>query len=170
MITNGKNKIKAFTMIELMVVIMIVSFVMFGIGIYMIDIQRGWGNMFSRVHSNVVSDALITRKTFDGIVRQSARYYSLSPDRSSILVNYFDDIVNSTEIIADRYAEFYMLGDELWVEYGIRQPKTQIRSTKLAENVTSCTFGGEGVALIMSLQLDNGKESLDIVHSAILHN
>jgi prepilin-type N-terminal cleavage/methylation domain-containing protein len=170
MTVNAKNNKKAFTMIELMVAIMISTFVMLGIAIYIIDIQRGWGNMFGRVHSDIVSDALIARKTFDGVVRQSARYYALSPDSSRVTVTYFSDIVNSTEIFPDRYAEFYTIGNELWVEYGIRSPKTQTRVTKLAENVVSCTFDGEGPAAIMSLQMDNGEQSIDLIHSAILHN
>jgi hypothetical protein len=170
MTANRTNNIKAFTMIELMVAIMISTFVMLGIGIYIIDVQRGWGNMFGRIHSDIVNDALIARKTFDGVVRQSARYYALSPDSSRVTVNYYNDIINNTEIFPDRYAEFYTVGNELWVEYGIRTPKTQTRVTKLAENVTGCTFDGEGPAAIMSLQMDNGKQSIDLIHSAILHN
>jgi len=168
--TDRKNNTKAFTLIELMVVIIVATIIMLGISIYIVDIQRGWGNMFSRVNGDIVSDALIARKTFDGIVRQSARYYALSPDGSRVTVNYFNDIVNSTEIFPDRYAEFYTIGNELWVEHGIRTPKTQTSVTKLAENVTSCTFHGEGPATIISLQMDNGKHSIDLIHSAILHN
>ena len=129
-----KHNAKAFTMIELMTVIIISIIMLLGIGVYMVDIQRGWAKMLARVHSDVVSDAVIARKAFDGTARQSARFYALAPGGNGIEVNYYNDPANSTALFPDRYATFYVLENQLLVEHGIRAPKTELRTDILANN------------------------------------
>jgi prepilin-type N-terminal cleavage/methylation domain-containing protein len=165
-----KHKTKAFTLIELMIVVGIAVVVLLGIGIYMVDIQRGWSKMVSRVHSDVVTDAIIVRKAFDGTVRQATRLYTLVPGGNGIEVNYYDDPVNTTELLPDRYAKFYVSGDQLLVEHGIRDPKTELRTDVLANNVTEWIFSSEGAAAKMFITLDDGKLKIIAACSAVLHN
>lgn len=166
-ITKNRN---AFTLIELMVTIAISFIVVMGIGTFMVSVQRGWGQMFNRVHGDVVQDAYISRKAFDGTVRKAARHYTIAEDKTSVEVDYWNDTANNDAEFPDRYAKFYWLDDKLFVEHGIRVPRAPFRTQILAENVTDCRFTGTGTALKMSLQLDDGKQKLQVITSAVLHN
>jgi prepilin-type N-terminal cleavage/methylation domain-containing protein len=166
----GKHKPKAFTMIELITVIAISVIVLLGIAVYMVDLQRGWAKMLAWVHSDVVTDSIIARKTFDGTVRQAARFYALVPGGNGIEVNYYSDPANNTALLPDRYATFYVLENQLLVEHGIRDPKTELRTEVLANNVTGWFFSGEGAAAKMSITLDDGKHKMTTTCSAVLHN
>ena len=165
--TKNRN---AFTLIELMITMAISFVVILGIGAFMVNVQRGWGQMFNRVHSDVVEDAYISRKAFDGTVRKAARHYTIAEDKTSAEVDYWNDTANNDAEFPDRYAKFYWLGDKLFVEHGIKTPRAPIRTEILAENVTSCRFTGIGTSLKMSLQLDDGKQTLQLITSAVLHN
>ncbi len=158
------------TLLELIITMAVATIVIVGIGVFMVDIQRGWGRMFSRVHSDVVADAYIARKAFDGIVRKSARHYWIGADGSSVEVEYWNDTANNDATLPDRYARFYLSDNRLLVEHGIRSPRTELRTDVLAEDVTGCTFSGIGTALKMSLFLDNGSEAISLVSSGVMHN
>ena len=170
MSVQTKHNAKAFSMIELMIVVVISAIVLLGIGVYMVDIQRGWCKMLARVHSDVVTDAIIARKAFDGTVRQSARFYAMVPGGNGIEVNYYNDPANNMAPLPDRYATFYVSGDQLLLERGIREPRTELRTEVLANNVTASVFSGEGAAVKMSITLDDGKLKITAACSAVLHN
>ena len=157
-------------MIELMVAMSVSVIILLGIGVYMIDIQRGWAKMLARVHSDIVIDSIIARKAFDGTVRQAARFYALAPGGNGIEVNYYTDPANNTALLPDRYATFYISGNQLLVEHGVRDPKTETRTDVLANNVTNWTFSGENSAVKMSITLDDGKQKMTTACSAVLHN
>ena len=157
-------------MVELITVIAISAILLLGIGIYLVDVHRGWAKMVDWVHSDIVTDSIIARKAFDGTVRQSARFYSLVPGGNGIEVNYYTDPANNTALLPDLYATFYVSGDQLLVERGIRDPKTELQTEILANNVTDWFFSGEGSAAKMSITLDNGKHKMTTACSAVLHN
>jgi len=170
MVRNRMKRRNGLTLLELMITIVIAGIVIAAIGIFMINTQRGWGRMFRRVHSDVVADAYIARKAFDGTVRKSARRYTISPDQTSVEVEYWNNTANNDAAMPDRYARFYLSNGRLLAEHGIRSPRTQLRTDVLAEDVSTCVFTGIGTALKMSLFLDNGSETASLVSSAIMHN
>ena len=79
-------------------------------------------------------------------------------------------LISPGRSIPDRYAKFFYLNDQLLVEHGVRNPRAAMRTELLAQNVSSCKFSGAGTSLKMSLELDNGREIIKVVTSAVLHN
>ncbi|MEE8320942.1 MAG: prepilin-type N-terminal cleavage/methylation domain-containing protein [Gammaproteobacteria bacterium] len=168
-----KNTIRlrnGFTLVELMVTMVAAFIIVLGIGAFIVNIQRGWGQMFTRVHGDIVQDGYIARKAFDGTVRKAARHYTISDDATGVEVDYWNDTANNDAIMPDRYARFYCANNQLLVEYGINNPRTEIRTDLLASSVSSCSFAGAGTSLKMNLLLDNGRQNLRVVTSAVLHN
>jgi len=157
-------------MVELITVIAISGILLVGIGIYLVDTHRGWAKMLDWIHSDVITESIIARKTFDGTVRQSARFYTLVPGGEGVEVNYYTDPANNTALLPDLYATFYVSGNQLLVERGIRDPKTELQTEVLANNVTNYVFASESTAVKMSITLDDGKHKMTTACSAVLHN
>ena len=109
------------TTVELMVAFAIGIIIFAGVTILLVDSQRGWNRMYSRLYSDVVTDSFIVRKTFDSIVRKSASAYSSIDDEGSWLeVCYYADEFSA---VPDLYARFYESDGDLNIEYGTLEPK-----------------------------------------------
>ena len=165
-----KNK-RGFTLTELTVVMAMAPVVILSMGIVLVDSQRGWNQMYNRVYSGVVTDGYAARKTFDTVVRKS----SITRERlgnGEVEVYYYNDPASSTEL--DRYARFYADGTELLVDYGELNangsPKGPRQTVTLARNVEFASFSVAGTCVQMTLRLDNGREALTVMTSAIRHN
>ncbi len=60
---------RGFTLIELAMAAAISTIVILGVGVLLVDSQRGWIRMYNRIYSDVVTDSYVARKTFDVVIR-----------------------------------------------------------------------------------------------------
>lgn len=161
---------KGFTLIELMIATGLASAIVVGVGVLLVDSQRGWNIMFSRSYSDVSTDSHVARRRFDSVVRNASNQgVLLSADGSWVEVYYYSD-PNSTNV--DRYARFYNYSDgsQLIIEYGAVQPRQILNNETICGNVSSCVFKSAGNSIQMLLTLDDGSQSATIVTSAVPHN
>lgn len=163
---------KGFTLIELMISTALAGVVIVGVGMLLVDSQRGWNKMYNRTYSDIVTEAQVARKRFDSVVRNaSSQGILLSNDSSWVEVYYYGD-PNST--IVDRYARFFNYSGgssgQLMIEYGVIDPKQILITETLCVNVSSCIFKTAGNSAQMVLTLDDGTQSATVVTSAVTHN
>lgn len=164
---------KGFTLTELMLTITIATIVIIGIGVVLADNLRGWNRMYNRVYSDVVTDGYVAKKAFDAVVRKAtSKRCELDTNGQFVEVYYYQDF-SSTE--PDRYAIFYINGQELLVNYGPLEAGTgntlsPSSTVKLARNVRSVNFSVTGACVKMVLELDNSSEAITVTSSAIRHN
>ncbi|MHC4088130.1 MAG: prepilin-type N-terminal cleavage/methylation domain-containing protein [Planctomycetota bacterium] len=165
------NRKKGFTIIELMIATGLASTVVVGVGMLLVDSQRGWNRMYSRTYSDISTDSHVARRRFDSTVRNaSTQGILLAADGSWVEVYYYSD-PNST--IVDRYARFFTYGDgpcQLLAEHGAVEPRQILNTETICGNVTSCVFKSAGNSAQMILTLDDGSQSATIVASAVMHN
>jgi hypothetical protein len=171
-IKKRKANRKGFTIIELMIATGLASAVVIGVGMLLVDSQRGWNRMFSRAYSDVSTDSHVARRRFDSTVRNaSTQGILLAVDGSWVEVYYYSD-PNST--VVDRYARFYtyLNGDnnQLLVEHGAVEPRQALNTETVCGNVSSCVFKSAGNSAQMVLTLNDGSQSATIVASAVMHN
>jgi Tfp pilus assembly protein PilW len=163
---------KGFTLIELMIGTGLASAVIIGVGMLLVDSQRGWNKMYSSTYSDVVTEAQVARKRFDSVVRNaSSQGILLAADSSWVEVYYYGD-PNST--IVDRYARFFNYSGgnsgQLMIEYGIIEPKQILITESLCGDVSSCIFKTAGNSAQMVLTINDGTQSATVVTSAVTHN
>lgn len=174
----SKKKLKTrpgFTLAELAVTTVIAGIVISGIGIILVDSQRGWNKMYSRIYSDVVTDSYVARRAFDSVIRKaSGEKFLLSEDGDWVEVCYYAD---SGSTAVDRYARFYYIEEvdgvetgRLNVEYGKLNPRETLTIQTVCENVTSCVFKGTGRSAQMILTLDDGSQTVAVTSSALMHN
>ncbi len=159
---------KGFTLIELTIATGLASIVIGGVGMLVVDSQRGWNKMYNRTYSGVITDSHVARRTFDRVVRNASNQgISLADDGSWVEVYYYGD-PNST--IVDRYARFISSNSQLFIEDGVLEPRQTSSTETICGNVSSCVFKTFGSSVQMICTLDNGSENTTIVASAIPHN
>ena len=157
-----------FTLTELTIAAALSALVISSVGFLMIDGQRGWHQIYSRVSDGVTTDGYVASKTFDKLVRKASRSYSA--------VNAADDWVelgyhqSLTPGLPDRYALMYESNGDLKVEYGIRDPRQTLTTTTLCSNVVNCDFQTVSGSVQMALTLDDGSTSVAVMSSAVMHN
>jgi len=168
----SKKKITAqrgFTIIELMLVLVLAMIILAGIGVVVVDSQRGWHRMYERIYSDIVTDSYIARKTFDRVIRQASGERFLLDDTGNWIEVYHYADGNST--VVDRYARFFHEGDgQLNVEYGSLVPRETISIHTVCGNVSSCVFKGVGRSAQMILTLDNGSQTATVISSSVMQN
>jgi len=170
-----KNEImnrKAFTLVELMVTAFAAIIIIFGVGIVMVDSQKGWNKMYNRVHGDVATGAYVARIAFDTVIRKASINRSLlDVDDQFIEVYYYNDFSSA---YPDRYAIFYRNGSLLMVDYGsydwFERKTTLSTSVTLADHVKAVQFSVHGLSMRLVLTLDDGKEAMTLVTSALRHN
>jgi len=166
------KKAKGFTLVELILTALVAVIVMAGAGLVLVDSQRGWNKMYNRVHGDVTTEAYVARRAFDKVVRKSSVSRSLvDADGQFVEVYYFEDF-NSTK--PDRFANFYREGSLLMVDYGKYDWDTKTTTTEstvtLSHNVKAVNFFVQGLSVQMLLTLDDERESVTMVSSAVRHN
>jgi hypothetical protein len=172
-----KNKARnrcGFTIIEVMVASVMAVIITFGLAVVLSDAHRGWNTMYNRAYSDVVTGSHIAARTFDGIVRKSSIELSQFT-ADEVTACYYAD---SNSVVIDRYSRFYISDSNvLCVEYG--QYNGQVKPPEytpegdpvtICGNVSFCSFMKNGRSMQMVLTLDNGKEELTTVTSAVMHN
>jgi hypothetical protein len=162
---------KGFTLVELMIATGLASTVVVGVGMLLVNSQRGWNTMYSRTYSDVSTDSHVARRRFDSVVRNASNQGVLmSADGSWVELYYYSD---PNSVIVDRYARFYNDSDnsgQLIIEYGVVEPRQTLNTETVCENVSSCIFKSAGNSIQMLLTLDNGSQSATVVTSAVPHN
>ena len=176
---NRLKRCKGVTLTELMVTLILAAIMMLALGTVLVDNQKGWLAMYSRTFSDVVVHAYVTQNRFFTLVRKSsiAVYeYELSVDETHIVaveVYYYSD-TSTTDL--DRYARFYIADGTLSIDEGVIDTtvlpwvKETPATTVLAENVASGYFDINGSSIQMVLNLDNDREDMKVITSAIRHN
>ncbi len=142
--------------------------VILGLGTILVDSHRGWSGTFNRIYSDVVVEGHAARKIFDSVIRNASNTNILLGSSGSwVEVSYYNDS-DSTQL--DRYARFHTSDDELMVTYGTLNPRAEINTRKICDNVSSCVFINTGISVQMILKLDNGSEKATVMTSALAHN
>ncbi len=156
------------TIVELIVAVGVAIIIIAGVTILLVDSQRGWNRMYSRLYSDVVTDSFIVRKTFDSIVRKSASAYSSIDDEGSWLeVCYYAD---EFSVAPDLYARFYESDGDLNVEYGTLDPKQTTSVQPICSNVVGCVFKKVGKSAQMILTTEEDSQQITTITSAVMHN
>lgn len=163
---------KAFTLVELMVTMAIALIVLLSVGMVLVDSQKGWNTMYNRVYGDVVTDGYIARKTFDAVVRK-ASIKRVDFVSSNDFYTYYYQEQASTKL--DRYARFYTSDNQLMVDYGhLDDNENRLKAYNtviLAKNVKTAYFANPpGVAIQMILELDDGRQTMDVTCTANRHN
>jgi len=162
------NNKKGLTIVELLVATVFLSIAVLAVGLVIADSQRGWNVLYSRVYSDIVTDGYSARRLFDSIVRKASSDDITVGDSGDWLeVHYYGDSDSSQP---DRYARFYVSGDELKLEYGIVNPPQALTTQTVCSNVSSCVFGVAGTVAQMILKLECDSDSATIVASAVANN
>jgi len=157
-----------FTLIGLMIATTLVLIPLFGISVVLVDNQRGWHDMYNRIHSDVVADGYIARKVFDAAIRKASwERLSLDDAGNWVEVRYYRD-ADST--VVDRYVRFYEIDERLNLEYGRLNPRETLTTQTICENVSGCVFKRTGRSAQMILTLDNGSRTVTVASSAVMHN
>jgi prepilin-type N-terminal cleavage/methylation domain-containing protein len=159
---------KGFSLLELMMATTLACIVVVGIGVVLVDSQRGWNAMYTRTYSDVVTDAHVARRRFDSVVRNASSQGVLLDDYGNWVEVYYYSDPNSS--IVDRYTRFISSNSQLTVEYGVVEPRKTLNTEILCENVSSCVFKLAGNSVQMVLTLDDGSQNATIVASAVTHN
>jgi hypothetical protein len=157
-----------FTLAELAVTTAVAAIVTFGIGVMLVDSQRGWQVMYSRINSDVMNDSYVARKAFDAVIRKASKEKYLLDSAGAWLEVYY--YAGSGSTVADRYARFYVADGRLNIEYGKLNPRETLTIQTVCGNVSSCIFKASGCSAQMLLILDNGSQTITVVSSAVMHN
>jgi hypothetical protein len=158
------------TLIELVITTAIVTMVILGVGVALVDTQRGWNKMYNRVYGEVAADSYVAKMVFDKNVRKaSKKRYILGTN--SLTVFYYAGLASTT---LDRYANFRRGGSQLLVDFGevdaSGSPRSPSTTMVAARNVTATDFAVDGACVRMALKLNDGTESVSVTCSAIRHN
>ncbi len=159
---------KGFTIIELMVAAGLASTIIIGVGVVLVDSQRGWNAMYNRTYSDVVTDAHVARRMFDSVVRNASSQGILVDDNGSWVEVYTYSDPNSP--VVDVYAKFKAKNRELTLEYGELDSGATLSIEPICGNVSNCVFKSSGRSVQMILTLDDGLQSVTVVTSAVMHN
>ncbi len=168
MIKKRLTASRGFTLIELIIAMSIMLLVILAIGMALVDGQRGWNYMYSRIYSDIVTDGYAARRKFDAVLRKASREkFLIDPAGGWVEVYYY---ASDASTVVDRYARFSTSGGKLNVEYGKLNPKSTDTIETVCENVSSCKFKQLGRSIQMILQLDNGKQKNTLITSAVTNN
>ena len=156
-----------------MITAIISVIVVLAIGTAIADGVRGWHTMYNRVNADVVASSFVARRTFDRTIRKASRQKILADAAGGWIEVYYFSSGVATKL--DRYARFYVSGNELKVEHGSWDPgsaipKIPLRTEVICSNVSSCVFKVDGRSAQMILTLDDGSQAITVVSSAVMHN
>ncbi len=169
MIKNKATTQHAFTLVEVLLTIIIVIIPILVVGIILADSHRSWNTMYNHINSDVAKDTYVAVNTFDAVVRRASGVDGVFLDDAGdwVEVYYYQD---GDSAVVDRYAFFYVASGDLLIEYGQMNPKTELFTRTICENVSDCVFKQAGQSLQMILTLDDGTQTNSVVTSAIMHN
>ena len=159
------------TLVELMIVVLMSSIIVLGLGVALVDGQRGYNKMYNRVHSTVVIDAYTARIGFDAVARKATiKKFELDTANQWLKLFYFSDPLDTSIDEPDRSALFYISGNQLLVDHHNEASNTSLNTQTLATTVQQVWFSCPNVCAQMQLELSNGNETLLVTCSSIRHN
>lgn len=166
---------KGFTLIELAISAAATVIVVLCIGMMLVNSQKSYNHTYDRVYSEVVEDAYVNDRLFDSIVRKSslsAKAPLISDDKQTIELYYYD---SANSPAPDKFARFYLNGQELNVDYGNLDSHTleaaSVANTSVvARNVNDVQFQVTGANVQMALDLDNGRQTMTVICSAVRYS
>jgi len=126
--------------------------------------------MYDKVNADMQDEAVVSRITFESYVRKSSKYsgnFSVGSDGSWLEVSYHSELSSG---VVDRYAKFYVTGDELVLETGKKSPRETLTVATLSENISSCTFKTLGTSAQMIAVFDDGNDQVNLNCSAVMNN
>ena len=172
---NQKRHKKGFTLTELIIGIAIAAMMIWGVGIFLADGQRGWNRLFGRVYGDATVDGFAVHRAFDSICsKASSRKCVIGAGGDSLELYYWD--LGSFASTPENYAEFYLQGDQLYVRHGdltsgTWQPDTSTSTTpiKIASQVESVKFDTKGTSVQMFLRYAD-ETTMPVVCSTVRHN
>ena len=154
--------------IEMTIAATLLVIFMFGVSGVLSNNQQGWNSMYNQIYSNVVTEGHIAKRTFDAIVRQSSSDgMQIDTNGQWVEVSYYASDASTS---LDRYARFFYLENQLFVERGQLNPRQTLSLNTVCSNVTNCIFKQSGDSVHMLLTLDDGYQNLTIGSSAKPHN
>jgi hypothetical protein len=161
---------RGFTIIELMITIATATIVILGVGVALVDSQRGYNKMYDQVHGAVAGDSYVAKIVFDKVIRKSSKKRHIL-GTNHMTVFYYEGLA-SVEL--DRYADFRWAGGTLFVDYGTLDaagnPLGVLSTMALARNVEAVEFTVAGACMRMMLKLNDGKYLRTITCTAVRHN
>ena len=168
------------TMIEMMVTTCIAMIVIFGLGVYIVGMHRGYWSLYKNVHGDLVRDTYVARRAFDGMVRKGAGRYAVNSEGDSIAIAYWS--AGSAEKLPDCEDVFSVV--EKVVE-GEPKKVLELKSgpvgspviETICTNVSDCVFYVTGDSVQMMLTFEEDKDSsgdevnsVRVFSSAVQHN
>lgn len=165
----------AFTLVEMMVALMLVSLVTLGAGVLLSHGQRNWNNLYDRVYGAGAADGFLVQRVFDSICRKSSLRKCIIGEEGDFLEVYYWEEASTAET-PENYGRLYLDGSELYAEHGkltagTWQADTQSEPTRLliASEVEDLSFEMQDRALRMYLTYQDEK-LLPVISSAVRHN
>ncbi|MHC4864862.1 MAG: hypothetical protein ACYTEX_12300 [Planctomycetota bacterium] len=168
MSTNTRSTRRALTLVELIIAVCMSILVISAIAAVLVDSQQGWHRTYNDVHSEVVTDSLVARKTFDAVIRKASRETLLVDDTGSWVEVYHYS--GASAEAPDRFARFFVAEGALNVEHGSIEPRVTSNVRTVCRNVTSCLFQKTGRSVQMVLTLDDGSKKVTVVSAARMQN
>ena len=169
-------------MIEMMVAMLASSVMFLAVTGVLAGNHRQWNQTYERVYGPVVTDAYLTRITFDRIVRQASKSLcdptTISDPSTAgpvITVYLYTNVSTYPEPPLNRYARFTYNGSALILEQGPLDSSTMVTgdpdSTQtLAHHVTACSLWRSGPCIHLQMTLNDGKSNLPVAVTAKRHN
>jgi len=172
---------RGLTLVELTVAMLASSVMFLAIVGVLASNHKQWNQTYERVLGAIVTDAYVTRQTFDRIVRQASAYecYPLDLVSSTMTLYLYTNIQNlGTDPPLNRYARFTLSGTELILEQGPYDDSSgpgtgegsPDSSQVLARHVTSCSFWRTGPCIHLAMVLNDGMSNLPVAMTATRHN
>ncbi len=159
---------RGLTLIELMLAMVISTIVLAAVGAAMLGGVHGYNSAYRRASTGVLSDGYVAARGFKATLRKSAMSSVRITDQGGALTARYYAALDSENL--DRYARFYVSGNELRVEFGIVRPAQIVSTQTLCTNVSACTFAKVGNMVQMVLKIDDGQEESTVLSSAIPQN
>jgi prepilin-type N-terminal cleavage/methylation domain-containing protein len=177
---RGQRVRSGLTLIEMMVAMLASAVMLLAVTGILAGNHKQWNQTYDRVYGNVVTEAYVTRQTFDRIVREASAYwctpmYAVS---SSLTLYLYTNIQNmATTPPLNRYATFSLRGTDLVLEEGplTGWGPTAVAGTPdstqvLAHHVTEAKFWRSGPCVHMALVIDDGKIDMPVTMTATRYN
>ena len=158
------------TLVETMIAVAMSVIVVLALATVMADGPRSFNRMYDKVNADIQAEAMVSRITFESYVRKSSKYpgnFSVDADGDWIEVNYHSDLSSG---VVDRYAKFYVTGDELVLETGVKSPRSTLTVATLSENISSCEFKVLGKSVQMIAVFDDDSDQVNLNCSAVMNN